>query len=485
MRKPHSFDIFDTLIARRCVEPKNIFFEVEKAVNLAGFANLRIKAEASVAAKPYTLDDIYRVFVEQFGFNAETAGYLKAKEIELELHNVIAIKENLEAVENGDVLVTDMYLPRSAIMSLLDKVGLRKQVGLVISSSGKHSGDIWSKLKLVAAFEQHCGDNRHSDVASPLASGIYAEHIANSGLSLHENFFRMNGFELLARAVRETRLTCLSTQQGSEANQQALLQINNNIPLLLLTSVYLNLLSKKIGATNILFSSRDCYYLSRIFNLLREKAGWSVASEYFYTSRMCRISPSDSYLKYFKARASSNTLVVDLCGTGWSLGHLYQKAGVSPHTFLLHNLSATSNIREQYQQIRKSEEAIAPLSLLDGVPLDNSHLEMANYIDSGMVLDVLVVDGYDSVVPVLEYPNYPKSAISVLRNIEVTQEVFANVLEHFDLAALVREIEASADKLGGVVVELYKHLCENAVPMRDVALYHVRQDRKTMWKLKN
>ncbi len=280
-------------------------------------------------------------------------------------------------------------------------------------------------------------------------------------------------------------MTCLSTQQGNEANQQALLQINNNIPLLLLTSVYLKLLSQKIGATNILFSSRDCYYLSRIFNLLREKAGWSVASEYFYTSRICRVSPSDSYLKYFKARASSNTLVVDLCGTGWSLGHLYEKAGVTPHTFLLHNLSASSDIKEKYQQIRKSEKTITPLSLLDGVPLDNSHLEMANYVDSGMVLDVRVIDGYDSVVPILEYPNYPKSAISVLRNVELTQEMFANVLANFDLATLVREVEAGADKIRNVIVELYKHLCENAFPMRDVALYHARQERKTMWKLKN
>ncbi len=122
MRKPHSFDIFDTLMARRCIEPKNVFLEVEKAVNVAGFANLRIKAEASIAAKPYTLDDIYRVFVEQFGVNVETSEYLKAKEIELELHNAIAIKENLEAVDNGDVLVTDMYLPRSAILGILDKI---------------------------------------------------------------------------------------------------------------------------------------------------------------------------------------------------------------------------------------------------------------------------------------------------------------------------------------------------------------------------
>ena len=283
--------------------------------------------------------------------------------------------------------------------------------------------------------------------------------------------------------MREARLTCLSAQYGNEANLQALAQINNNIPILLLTSVYLKLLSTKIGASNILFSSRDCYYLSRLFNLLREQARWNIASEYFYTSRICRTSPSDSYLKYFQSRASPNTLVVDLAGTGWSLEQLYEKAGVTPHTFLLHHLS-NSPLKERYQQIQKSEKSIIPFSMLDGLPLDNSQLETVNYVDSGMVLDVLVVDGYDSAIPVLEYPNYPKSTVNVIRNIESTHELFANVLAHFDLPALVHEIEASADKIAGVVAELYKHLCDTNSSMRDLALYHARQDRRTMWKLK-
>ncbi len=482
MRKQHSFDIFDTLIARRCIEAKNVFLEIEKAVNLPGFANVRVQAEASVADGPYTLNDIYSALVEKFGFDAKTAQHLKVIEIALELQNVIGIRENLESVENGDVLVTDMYLPRAAILSLLNKVGLRKHVGLVISSAGKHSGAIWPELKRVASFEQHAGDNPHGDIKSAFASGLYAEHIASSSLTVHENFFRSNGFELLARAVREARLTSLSTQRGNEANQQALLQINNNIPILILTSVHLYELSKVLGATNILFSSRDCYYLHRIFNLLQEKANWNIGSEYFYTSRVCRSSPSDTYVKYFKARATPDTLVVDLCGTGWSLGHLYEKADVVPHTFLLHFLGAAS--KEMYKDFRRGGRHISPFWLVEGGGLDNSLFEMANYIDAGMTTDVLVIDGYDSVIPVMEHPNYPSNTMTAIRNIDHIHQMFADVLEHFDLAALVGEIEVKADKIGSLVTELYRNLCQNAGCMHDLKLYHHRQDQKTMWKLK-
>lgn len=482
MRKPHSFDIFDTLMARRCVEPKNVFAQVEERAKLYGFAEHRIRAEQMVASGPYTLDDIYAVFHTHFGMSAEIADYLKQTEIELEIENAIPIRENLDAVENGDVLITDMYLPRSAILRLLEKIGLRKQVGLIISSAGKHSGAIWSGVHASLALEQHVGDNMHSDVHSPLNAGLFAEHLTTGSLSSHEQFLRNEGFEHLARVVREVRLTQLHSGLGREKVSQRLLQINNNIPILLLTSVVLKLLAKKTGIQKILFSSRDCLYMSRFFSLLSEKAGWNVASEYFYTSRLTRIDPSESYLRYFRTIADERSLVVDLCGTGWSLGQLYGRAGINPQTFMLHDLKNKSDLIATYDKLRKGEQ-IPTMALVADASINNGFLEMANYVDSGMTVDVKDVPGTLSVLPVFEYPNYPASVLGAIGEIEAAHDGFRAVLERIDMAALTREIEGNLDKIEGTVTELYKDLCANMGCMHDIASYHARQDRKSMWKL--
>jgi hypothetical protein len=483
MRKPHSFDIFDTLMARRCIEPHNVFHELEKNAGLRGFAEQRKQAERMVAGGPYTLDDIYGALQSHFGFERDVAEHLKQAEIDLEIKNAIPIRENLDTVENGDVLITDMYLPRHALLRLLDKIGLRKQVGLVVSSAGKHSGQIWSGISASMALEQHVGDNVHSDVHSPLSSGIFAEHLTTSNLTGHENFLRKEGFELLARAVREVRLSQLSSQLGRERVSQRLLQINNNIPILLLTSVILKLLTKKVGIKKILFSSRDCYYFSRIFSFLNEKAGWDIPSEYFYTSRLSRIGSSASYVQYFRNIADEGSLVVDLCGTGWSLGQLYRRAGIMPRTFLLHELKNKADIMATYAQMRNSDE-IPTICLVADAAINNGCLEMANYVDHGMVTDVKVIDGCHSVIPEFEYPNYPANVISTIREIETAHEGFLEVLGKIDVAALTSEIEQNLDKVEGAVLELYRDLTNNMGGMHDIAAYHARQDRKSMWKLK-
>jgi hypothetical protein len=53
-----TFDVFDTLIARRCIEPLRIFEIVAELSGLANFFTARRIAEAQVP-EPRTLDKIY------------------------------------------------------------------------------------------------------------------------------------------------------------------------------------------------------------------------------------------------------------------------------------------------------------------------------------------------------------------------------------------------------------------------------------------
>ena len=61
-----TWDIFDTLIARRCVVPHIVFQIMEQKTRLNGFTQARIAAEQNILRKKpnITLDDIYDEFLK-------------------------------------------------------------------------------------------------------------------------------------------------------------------------------------------------------------------------------------------------------------------------------------------------------------------------------------------------------------------------------------------------------------------------------------
>jgi len=101
---------------------------------------------------------------------------LKTVELAVELENVIPpLPRTLERYANGDLLISDMYLPASAIRLMLERAGLAaRHVGLIVTNNGKHHG-----INLVADRPEKSkssstlGDNQHSDVRSPIANGIF------------------------------------------------------------------------------------------------------------------------------------------------------------------------------------------------------------------------------------------------------------------------------------------------------------------------
>ena len=51
MNKANSFDVFDTIIARRCIYPNYIFFHLEEACGVKGLCRSRIMASCLAAVK--------------------------------------------------------------------------------------------------------------------------------------------------------------------------------------------------------------------------------------------------------------------------------------------------------------------------------------------------------------------------------------------------------------------------------------------------
>lgn len=131
------------------------------------------------------------------GLDPTTTEQLLALEVQIEHEQVIPIVENLALVRDGDLLVSDTYLPRAIVQSLSERAGLERQVGLVVTNSGKHSGTIWPQLKRSAEIQGHFGDNLHSDSKTRTACGIPSVIYVGAGRTPVEQLLNCGGWVAL------------------------------------------------------------------------------------------------------------------------------------------------------------------------------------------------------------------------------------------------------------------------------------------------
>jgi hypothetical protein len=389
-----SFDVFDTLIARKCIWPQTIFSLVEQRIGSPGFASLRMKAEAGLQGTEHTLDDIYRRMVSDCGVGRELADHARSVELAAEMENVIPIAAQLQLVRDGDLLISDTPLPTEFLAMLLERAGLRRTVSIWRSARGKSGGETWRTLAATGLEFTHHGDNPHSDGAAPRQHGIRAEVIAMAAPTEVEQFLLQRGWTGTALIARALRLGI--AERDETAANLCQLQAGINVPILLIASMQLVQLatSAKSAADRLLFSSRDCHAWLRLFRSLSRatNTGGSLGCEYFYTSRVARLSGSPAYLRYFGAIASPRSVVVDLCGTGVSLAGLYARAGVVPQTFLLHRITMDS-AHDSYRQRFGGGDLTLHRLLDSGQGLGNVSMEILNLVNHGMVTDVVDAGG--------------------------------------------------------------------------------------------
>jgi hypothetical protein len=101
-RSINSFDVFDTLIARRSGEPHSILIQLESRANLPGLASHRLAADQTIGARgqPYELQAIWNEVGRTMGLDASTIAGLMNLEIRIEHEEVIGIAENLALVRD-------------------------------------------------------------------------------------------------------------------------------------------------------------------------------------------------------------------------------------------------------------------------------------------------------------------------------------------------------------------------------------------------
>ncbi len=294
-----SFDVFDTLVFRPFVDPKNIFSIIGERLSVLNFCNYRIMAEKKArelmkmnyGTIEVSLEDIYAVLEELTGIDAEE-GLKKELEVEFELIYANPYMKRVYdlLVEHGVrvIAVSDMYLDGEKIKQLLEKNGycdFEKIYSSVDYACSKSNKKLYQIVKNDYEGKKicHIGDNFKSDVEMARESGLEAMYYRNINMLGRE--YRKNSLPSLVwngySALLNQKYYC-GLEQCSMQYQIGYSYIG------LYVLGYANWIykySKENGIDKILFLARDGYLYKEVFDMFHS----DVQSEYVYWSRAASI----------------------------------------------------------------------------------------------------------------------------------------------------------------------------------------------------
>ena len=195
-----SFDIFDTLLIRKILYPRDVFALTERKAAAAGY-----RAEGFAAARARvedgsplcTLDHFYEELADLFSWDPETEDAIKRLELDTErtvTEARCAVLRLLEfALQEGKhvVLTSDMYLPETELRKLLEEKGVRGFEKIFVSCDCRKTkrDGLYTEVAEYAAgmgTVLHIGDDPEADGAAPKIAGIDSMRIP-SPLSLAKN----------------------------------------------------------------------------------------------------------------------------------------------------------------------------------------------------------------------------------------------------------------------------------------------------------
>ena len=294
----NSFDVFDTLLARRYFTSDPIWHHLANEFNLPNFVQQRKGADAS--GRSY--EQIYDYLVATNAITDQQRNAIATRELELEIETSFPIQKNIDRVEDGDILISDMYLHGSAILQFVRSIGLTKQVTIYQSGGDKSTGDIWRRMQHFKP-DTHLGDHTNSDVGQARANGINGELYAGTHFNAYEQDLFNDNLKNIATLAREVRL------RSSSANNELFsdLSASLNLPLLFIGS---ELLYRKYQGRPIVFLGRDCQLLHKIY------------TEYFELSYYTPFSRKVAYdnpalaLAYLVKHSAPGAVLVDISSTG-------------------------------------------------------------------------------------------------------------------------------------------------------------------------
>ena len=367
-----SFDVFDTLFARRYVNSNIIWDSMERDCAIEGFAQHRRAADTGGR----NLKQIYQAMAADGHILEEDIDSFCAVELLAEKSLIFPIKENLDKVRDGDLLVSDMYMQGPDILNLVRSVGMDKQVTIYQSNGDKATGAFWDRMKGILDLEYHLGDNAHSDVQMPLSRGFNAVHYPNTNsMTEIEEYLISIDLNHLGLLLREIRL------RNYEPEYAPFLEIANQKNLLLIF-LFCEMLHRKYGNRQIVFLGRDCQLTQRIYNTY-----YNVRSYYLPFSREVAFKDPDSAVHYLKTHAPEGSVLVDISSTGKTWEVICNKHPFDVEVFIH---SDTYWYSKEKPVVPETFGYIHTNSVIGGTSII---LEIFNCGDHGKVKNIDVING--------------------------------------------------------------------------------------------
>lgn len=321
----NSFDVFDTLLGRKCFLPEGIFEEVESISGFPKFKEKRMEAER--ISQPKNIVSIYEQFKLVTGCNADTANSLMELELDRELANTFPINCNIQKVQDGDILVSDSHFSPAHIYKFLNHINFNKKVEVYSTPAGKKTGMIWSLINKKYNLKSHLGDNYQSDYAIPRQYGIESIHFDNSLTNQEKTLFNSH-LGHLAKIVRYLRL--LNPYSGIKGRYWEL-EASINFPLLIAASYVLKSLCSKNNYKRLLFATRDCVHWRNVYGKL-----FNEEIIEFYTSRVMLRRHNEDYKNYFRSIYDDKiSLIVDINSGSNRYANFIKSVGLKTNLFVI------------------------------------------------------------------------------------------------------------------------------------------------------
>ncbi len=305
-----SFDVFDTLIMRKTMYPKDVFLnlDTEWKDNIPFlFSEARINAEWALKKETYpTLSAIYDELQRQQGLSKQKRDELYTAEISKEKSVIIQRREMCEVyqycIAQGKkvILVSDMYLAAKDMKEILKNCGIEGYDELIISCEygrAKQEGLLRELLKFGEAKTiLHIGDNENADIKTAKSLGISAfkimsaaELLENSSycqmMEFTDKLYNRNLIGLIISEIFNSPFALYGTKGVFRI--QSIEQMAGFIAPVMLSYVYwLIEMAEEYEASDILFVARDGYLPKQIYNAICKECGLENMPDgkYVYTS---------------------------------------------------------------------------------------------------------------------------------------------------------------------------------------------------------
>lgn len=310
-----SFDVFDTLLVREVLEPRDVFYIMEQRlgtlfpmIDFIDFAGVRVSSENELYAQCNpTINRIYTEIRKHYSINQDIADSLIELELEIE-REVLRPRTEMKQLFN-DVLrrkevciVSDMYMTSDTIRDLLIQNGYNaSNVPIYVSCEYNTSkcGDLYRHVvdAYCAKAILHIGDNRDAD-------GICATNAGITDVFLIDSPYRMFGMSnlqemlYLAKTVGERLLIgrivshyCNNPFLFSASNVKLQLDDEYAMGYYLIAPYVAAFLQwlirecKEEGVDKLLLAARDGYLIKEIIDTNEKLKQRLPDYDYFYTSR--------------------------------------------------------------------------------------------------------------------------------------------------------------------------------------------------------